>query len=254
MKRLDGKHALITGATGGQGAVACRRFCAEGATVVGSDIGEETGRALEEELRAAGHQFTFIQADLTAPGQTKVLADEIAEILGHVDVLYNNHGILKAQPLLETTDELWDLVQNTDLKSVFCLTRDIAPLMRQSAAGSVINVGSIASMVALPNMAAYCAAKTGLIGLTRGSAVDLAADGIRVNAICPGVIDTPMARSVAGAAPDPEDAWRQYAAAHVLDRCGAPEEIVAVAVFLASDESAFMTGASIAVDGGWSVQ
>ncbi len=254
MGRVEGMNVVITGATGGQGRVACRRFCSEGARVLGSDIDAAKGRELEEELRGDGHDFSFVAVDLLSSGGCDRLAEAASAEFGHVDVLYNNHGLLEPHPLLETTEEQWDRINDTDLKSVFLLIRGIAPLMQEPEHASIINVGSIASLTGLADMAAYCAAKTGLIGLTRAAAIDLAKQGTRVNLICPGMIDTPMSRGVVGEADDPEEAWTQFEAGHLVDRAGTPEEVVGLALFLASEEATFITGASIAVDGGWSVR
>lgn len=252
MVQLDGKTVLLTGAAGGQGQVAARLLCEAGARVYGTDRLDGEGETLEKTLRESGLDFTFLPADLTRSSDIEQLIERIDNEAGSLDVLYNNHGILLPRPFLETTDEDWDRVHNTNLKSVFKVIRATAPLMNRG--GSIINVGSIASLVALPDMAAYVASKTGLIGLTKAAAVDLAPRGIRVNAICPGVVDTEMSRGVAATAQDPEVAWEAYQAAHLVGRVGRAEEIVSLALYLASDDSTFITGASIAVDGGWSVQ
>ncbi|MCO5584841.1 hypothetical protein L7F22_038773 [Adiantum nelumboides] len=168
---------------GEKGEVGCRRFCDEGATVLGTDIEEAAGQKLEESLRGDGLPFSFLAADVATAAGVAAIAEQARTTLGsRVDVLYNNHGIILGKPLLDTTEEEWDRVHDVDLKSVFLLTKAIVPLMPQG--GSIINVSSAGGLVALPAMTAYGAAKGGLAMFSRGAAVDLAPLGIRVNAIC----------------------------------------------------------------------
>ncbi|HWD01890.1 MAG TPA: SDR family oxidoreductase [Amycolatopsis sp.] len=255
MSRLTGKHAIITGAAGGMGQVACRRFCEEGAVVLGSDLDEATGRKLEETLQADGLPFTFVPADAATARGIGDIADAAGrDLSGHVDVLYNNHGIILGKPLLETTEEEWDKVLDVDLKSVFLLTQAVVPMMANG--GSIINVSSAGGLVALPGMSVYCAAKGGLAMFSKGAAADLAPLGIRVNAICPGSIDTPMPRAFFSLLSDEEAAaaMKANAAEHFVNRFGRPEEVIPLAVYLASDESTFMTGAAIPIDGGYTAR
>lgn len=248
--RLAGKTAVITGATGGIGEVACRRFCEEGAAVIGTDLAGEPGRRLEEELRAEGCDFAFVACDLTSSADVAALAVEVGSRLGGLDVLYNNAGVNLGKPLVETTEEEWDLVMNVNLRGTFLTMRALVPLMAGRRA-SVVNTSSALGLVGNEQLTAYCASKGGVVLLTKAAALELG-PGIRVNAICPGVIDTPLPhRTLAGL---PEDArtaiFAGWEASHVAGRIGRPEEVVAVAVFLASDEAGFVTGAAIPVDSG----
>ncbi|GAA0910751.1 SDR family oxidoreductase [Pseudonocardia zijingensis] len=255
MSRLTGKHTIITGAAGGMGQVACRRFCEEGAIVLGSDLDEAAGRKLEADLRADGLPFTFVPADAATTTGIGQIADAARETLhGRVDVLYNNHGIILGKPLLDTTEEEWDKVLDVDLKSVFLLTKAIVPLMTDG--GSIINVSSAGGLVSMPGMSVYCAAKGGLVMFSKGAAADLAPLGIRVNAICPGSIDTPMPRAFFSLLSDEEAAaaMKANAAEHFVNRFGQPEEVVPLAIYLAGDESTFMTGAAIPIDGGYTAR
>ncbi|QJY48888.1 SDR family NAD(P)-dependent oxidoreductase [Pseudonocardia broussonetiae] len=254
MSRLTGKNAIITGAAGGMGQIACRRFCEEGATVLGTDLDEAGGRTLEKALQADGLPFTFVTADVaTTGGVDQVVAAARQDLDGHVHVLYNNHGIILGKPLLETTDEEYDRVLDVDLKSVFRLTRAIAPLM--TSGGSIINVSSAGGSVAMPGMSVYGAAKAGVAMFSKGAATDLAPLGIRVNAICPGIIDTQMPRAFLSSLGDAAEGTLQaLGASHLVDRLGEPEEVVPLAVYLASDESTFMTGAAIPIDGGYTTR
>ncbi|GLZ50364.1 dihydroanticapsin 7-dehydrogenase [Actinomycetospora sp. NBRC 106375] len=255
MARLQGKTAVITGATGGQGRIACMRFAEEGATVIGTDLDAAAGADLTTELQEKGFAMTYVAADLADPEGVERLAVAAREFDG-IDILYANHGIILGKPLLETSIEEWDHVQDVNIKSVFLLTKALAPLMEGRAA-SIVNVSSVGGLTVFPNLSAYGAAKAGLAMFSKCAAVDLAQRGIRVNAICPGVIDTAMPRNFVATLPDNPDedeVMKGFAQGHVLGRLGRPEEVVNLALFLASDESSFMTGSVLTVDGGWSLQ
>lgn len=167
--------------------------------------------------------------------------------------MYNNHGIILGKPLLETTEAEWDHIHNIDLKSVFLITKRLVPLMTEHG-GSIINVSSVGGLVAFAIMAAYGAAKGGLAMFSKVAAVDLAPHGIRVNAICPGVVDTQMPRNFVSGLENRDETWKAFEQGHLTGRLGEAAEVVSLAVYLASDESTFMTGAAIPIDGGWSVQ
>lgn len=253
MGKLDGKNVVITGAVGGQGQAACRLFCAEGGRVLGTDIDEQSGAQLSEELRGKGYDFCYVPADLSGSDACERFAGEVRARFDRVDVLYNNHGIILGKPLLETTEQEWDQVHDVDLKSVFLLVKQIAPLMLDHG-GSIINVSSVGGLVAFANMAAYGAAKGGLAMFSKAAAVDLAPYDIRVNAICPGVVDTQMPRNFVSGLEAKDAIWKGFEEGHLVGRLGRAEEIVSLALYLASDDSTFMTGAVIPIDGGWSVQ
>ena len=248
--RLDGKTAVITGACGGIGRVACRSFCAEGASVLGTDLDEAAGRTLEEELRAEGLDFAFSRCDVSSSGDVAALANSVKARFGRLDILYNNAGVIIAKPLVSVTDEEWDHVQSVNLRGVFLTMRELVPLMEGRRA-SIVNTSSGLGLVGAEYMTAYCAAKGGVIMLTKAAALELGPN-IRVNAICPGVIDTPMPRQMAAGLPDDVGAelLRGLEESHVLKRLGTPAEVVAVALFLASDEAGFVTGTAIPVDSG----
>jgi NAD(P)-dependent dehydrogenase (short-subunit alcohol dehydrogenase family) len=247
MNRLSNKTAIITGAAGGQGKVACRMFAEEGARVLASDLGPDAKREIEA---LAPGSISYVAADVTtAEGIVRIVDAARTEFKGRIDVLYNNHGVIVGKPFLETTPEEWDRVHNVDLKSVFFLSQRVVPAMGKGA--SIINISSIGGLVALENMSAYSAAKGGLAMLTRAMALDLSTRGIRVNAICPGVIDTPMPRNFVRDLPDKESILHAMAERHMMRRFGEPREVVALAIFLACDESSFMTGSVLNVDGGW---
>lgn len=248
---LEGKTAVITGAAGGMGRVASRRFCEEGASVLGTDIAGERGKDLERELKGDGLDFEFRRADITSSDEVEALAEYAKEKFDTLDVLINNAGIILGRPVLETTEEEWDRLHNTNLKSVFLMTRAMAPFMRKGRA-SIVNVSSVGGEVAIANMSAYGASKAGVVLFSKACAVDLAPD-IRVNAVLPGLVDTPMSRGFVAALPEEqrEVVWQGFAGQHILDRVGEPEEVVSLIAYLASDEASFITGSAITVDGGW---
>jgi NAD(P)-dependent dehydrogenase (short-subunit alcohol dehydrogenase family) len=249
-RRLEGKTAVITGACGGIGTVACRTFCEEGASVLGVDVADEAGGRLEAELQGAGLDFAFRRCDVTSSSDATEAAAVARARFGGLDVLYNNAGTILGKPLCETTDDEWDRVIAVNLRGAFLTMRALVPLMEGRRA-SIVNVASGLGLVGAPHMSAYCASKGGLVLLTKAAALELG-PAIRVNVICPGVIDTPMPRGLAASLPP--EAGRQllldWERAHVAGRLGTPDEVVAAAVFLASDEASFITGAAIPVDSG----
>ncbi len=248
MDRLKGKHVVITGAAGGMGLVACRRFAEEGARIFATDL---RPGAAQEVQAIAPDAITYAAADVTGQDGIRAIVDGACAALdGRIDVLYNNHGVILGKPFLETTPEDWDRVHDVDLKSVFFLSQRAVPAMPRGAA--IINVSSVGGLVAMSNMTAYGAAKGGVAMLTKAMALDLTERGIRVNAIAPGAIDTPMPHDFLKDSPDKPGVWDAIAARHMMGRFGQAEEVVALAVFLASDEASFMTGSVVTVDGGFS--
>ncbi len=248
--RLEAKTAVVTGAAGGIGSVACRRFCEEGAAVLGVDVDTAAGERLEGELRGAGLDFGFRRCDITSSSDVSALARAVEQRWARLDVLLNNAGTILGKPLIDTTDEEWEHVLGVNLRGAFVTMRALVPLM-QGRPASIVNVASGLGLVGAEQMSVYCASKGGLVLLTKAAALELGPQ-IRVNALCPGVIDTAMpARAVAGLPDDVGSALlRGWEESHVAGRLGRPEEVVAAAMFLASDESSFITGAAIPVDSG----
>lgn len=248
--RLAGKRAVITGATGGMGRAACRLFCEAGAEVIGSDLKSKAGPALEAELQGLGLPFTWQAADVSRPEEVTALAETARRQWGVVDILYNNAGIILGKPLLQTSVEEWDRLHDVNTRSVFLAIKAFAPLMT-SGKGSIVNVSSGGGVRALPNMSAYGSSKAGVLMLTKVAAIELA-PSIRVNAILPGLVDTNMPRNFFGGLPKDQQqgAWEQLGRGRPLQRAAMPEEIVNLALFLASDESSYITAVDYLIDGG----
>ncbi len=250
MKALEGKVAVVTGAGQGIGEAIAHRFATEGAIVVAAHRTVESGERLVESIRSAGGDATFIATDVTIAEDVARLARESKRQFGSVDVLCNNAGVGLIRSVIESTEEEYDYVMDVNVRGVFLCCKHVIPAMLEQESGSVINMASVASFVGFPRDAAYCASKGALLMLTRQLAVDYSQGGVRVNAICPGFIDTPQLQYYVAEQDDPDAALAEVASLHPIGRVGQPDEVAAAAVFLASDESSFITGASIAVDGG----
>jgi NAD(P)-dependent dehydrogenase (short-subunit alcohol dehydrogenase family) len=251
MAKLEGKVAVVTGAGRGIGEAIARSLDAEGAYVVVADVtGEE--KVVAEDLRNG----LGLHADVSQEADIEALISRTVQEFGRLDILCNNAGIDgELGPLSETSTATFDRVVAVNLRGVFLGMRYGIPAMLQTGGGSIITIASIAGQVALSGTAAYSASKAGVIGLTRVAAAEYGALGIRANAVCPGVIDTPMLQELERADP----AIHAQIVAHgesmsTVNRLGRPEEIAAMAVFLASPESAFLTGAAIPVDGGYTAK
>jgi 3-oxoacyl-[acyl-carrier protein] reductase/cyclopentanol dehydrogenase/dihydroanticapsin dehydrogenase len=248
MLTLDGKIAVVTGALGGMGRAVCQRFGAEGASVVGMDWTDEGSELFAKEMAQAGSKFEFRKVDVSSAVEVDEAAEVVAAQYGSIDVLYNNAGLMQLKPILETSNYEWDRILDVNLKSVFLMTRAFAPLMADRS-GSIINLSSTGALRAWDSLSVYGAAKAGVIQFSKVAAVEFAPN-IRVNVVCPGMIDTPMARGFAAGLPNPETAWETMSQQTVLQRFGQSSEIADLALWLASDQSSFVTGEEIAIDGG----
>ncbi|HXG36055.1 MAG TPA: glucose 1-dehydrogenase [Dehalococcoidia bacterium] len=250
MGRLEGKVAVITGAASGIGRASAILFAAEGAKVIAADWDEEKGRQVEQEIKESGGSAQFIKVDVSKPEDVQRMINLAEETYGRLDVVFNNAGVEGQQALTaDCSLENWERVININLKGVFLGMKYAIPVMLKNGGGSIINTASVAGLVGFVSIPAYCASKGGVIQLTRTAALEYAKQGIRVNAICPGVIATPMVERFAEQL---GEAGRQgLEAMEPVGRMGKPEEVAEVAVFLASDESSFCTGAPFIVDGGF---
>ncbi|MFC4530382.1 SDR family NAD(P)-dependent oxidoreductase [Sphaerisporangium dianthi] len=247
--RFAGKVILITGATSGMGRATAERLAAEGAKLVLAARGKKAGDALAAELRAAGGEVTFAPADVTVEAEVADLVRHAVSRYGRLDGAFNNVGAATATgPVTDIDDDAWHAELALNLSSVFYSLKHQIPALRAAGGGSIVNNASNLGVVGAAGMAAYSAAKHGVIGLTRSAALETAATGIRINALVTGGVDTPLLRANLG--PTPEESLRAAAAMHPLGRIARPEEIAAFAAFLLSAETGFITGAALAVDGG----
>ncbi|MFD1248030.1 SDR family NAD(P)-dependent oxidoreductase [Nocardioides ginsengisoli] len=250
MKRFDGQVALVTGGASGIGRASAERLVGEGARVWVLDRDGTQAQAVADELRAAGGSAEGAALDVTDADAFAGLTDEILGREGRIDVLVNNAGVTLAGAVWETTSADWAQVIGVNLTGVFHGIRAVFPAMIKAGRGAIVSTSSDAGLVGWPGQAAYCASKSGVLGLTRASAMDGAAHGVRVNAVCPGFTRTPLVERWIAERPDPAEALREIAAEQPLGRVADPSEIAAAIAFLASDEAGFITGVAFPVDGG----
>lgn len=247
--RVAGKVALITGAASGLGAESARRLAREGASLILTDVAAEAGAALAAEI---GSQALFIAHDVTDEAGWAQVVQTARARFGRIDVLVNSAGVAsEGGPLLEITFDSWRRILSINLDGAFLGMRAVAPSMVETGGGSIINLSSILGKVGLPGAPAYCASKGGVLMLTKATALELAPLGVRVNSVHPGFIETPMVANALRASENANEMRDMLISRHALGRLGAPREIADGIVFLASDESSFMTGAELVIDGGY---
>jgi NAD(P)-dependent dehydrogenase (short-subunit alcohol dehydrogenase family) len=248
--QLEGKKAIITGAATGIGAVTSQLFAREGAGVVVADINEEEGERTVATIRSEGGEAYFLRADVTVEGEVSALIKKGAELLDGLDVLFNNAGAQRSGPITDFEQAAWDLLMAVNPRSCFFGIKHAVPLMRERGGGSIINMASLAGVKGGPGLTAYSASKGAIVGFTKAVAAELAPEGIRVNCVCPGWVDTPFnqpAIDFMGGRQDQERVIKQIVP---MGRQGTPEEIAPIVVYLASDGSTYTTGQALVVDGG----
>src|ERR1700761_7940612 len=243
--RGAGKVALVTGAARGMGAAHARALAREGAKVAIADIAADAGEQLAAELRSAGGDASYHEHDVTDPRAWEAVVVAVEQTHGAIDVLVNNAGIQVRSAGIEADDDEWNKVVAVNQRGVFLGMQAVIPAMVRKGGGSIINVASVAALVGLRGSIPYQASKAAVLGLTRGAAISYGPDNIRVNAICPGLVVTGMTESASAAAVDAMKAQIP------LRRDGQPAEISAAVVFLASDESSYITGVALPIDGGF---
>ena len=247
MARLEGKVALISGGARGQGAVEAQMFAAEGAKIVIGDILDDAGRQTEAQLRELGYECTYVHLDVTSETDWNAAVQTAVAAYGKLDILLNNAGILIRKNIEDTTETDWDRIFAVNAKGVFLGTKAALPALRASGGGSIINISSTAGLVGSPNgSASYTATKGAVRLFTKSTAIQHAREGIRCNSIHPGPIETDM---IADTLNDP-DSMALRMQRLPLGRVGKPSEIAYGAIYLASDESSFVTGAELVIDGG----
>jgi glucose 1-dehydrogenase len=248
MKSLEGRKALVVAGANGIARACVERFAAAGAEVCFSDINERNGVELADKLQQAGYKARFFVSDAGDSKQVRELVNSAIDTMGTVDVLLNSAGIATPRNLLDITEEEYDRTLNVNLKSAFVASQEVARhLLARKSKGVIINMSSVNSVMTIPNLLAYNVSKGGINQLTRNMAVTLAPHGIRVNAIGPGTIETELVRATVLSS---EEAMTKIMSRTPMGRLGQPEEMASIALFLASNESSYITGQIIFADGG----
>ncbi|HEX2716527.1 MAG TPA: glucose 1-dehydrogenase [Gemmatimonadaceae bacterium] len=252
MKRLDGKAAVITGATTGIGRASALLFAREGASIVVAARDAAGGAALVREIESAGGRAAFVPCDVRRRADNERAIDACVAGYGAVDILFCNAGVTLPKQLTESGDDEIDELLAVNLYGPIHAARyAISIMLRQAGGGAILFNASKTGLVAQADSPVYCASKGAVVMLAKALALDYATRGIRVNALCPGIIDTPMLRTFADAMPDPPAAWAAYSAAQPMGRLGTAEECADAALWLVSSEASFITGVALPVDGGF---
>ena len=250
--RLAGKAAVLTGASTGIGRACALRFAREGARLVLADVQAREGEALAREIERGGGAACFLPADVSRREDNERAVDLCAELYGAVDILFCNAGVTLPKQLPDSgDDEIARLLAVNVLGPIHAARHAIPRMLAQPSGGSILFTASKTGLVAQTDSPVYCASKGAVVMLAKALALDYATRGIRVNALCPGIIDTPMLRRFTGAMPDPAASWAAHAAAQPMGRLGTPEECAAAAAWLVSDDASFVTGVALPVDGGF---
>jgi NAD(P)-dependent dehydrogenase (short-subunit alcohol dehydrogenase family) len=252
MERLSGRAAAVTGGASGIGEATVRRFVAEGAKVAFADRDVERGKSIAAEIETSGGQVLFVEAHVEREAEAGAFVRQAADRFGRLDVLVNNAGIRLYHTVVEASAESWDDILGVNLKGYAFCAKTAIPLIRQSGGGSIVNVASVRSVTSVGKTTQYDTTKAAVAGLTRGLAADHAAEGIRVNAVCPGPIYTPFHEKRNQELGRTFEQYRDDAAkGTLLRRPGTPEEVAACILFLASDDASYVTGTLLFVDGGF---
>lgn len=248
MKRFEGKVALVTGGGSGIGRATSLAFANEGATVVIDDINAEGGEETLRLIKSAGGEAIFVKADVSKSAEVEAMVQKAIETYGRIDCAFNNAGV--GEPLKrvhKTSEDNWDRVMATNLKGVYLCMKYELPHMAKQGKGVIVNTASLAGLKGLAGQAAYVASKHGVVGLTKSAAIEYAPLGVRINCICPGVIDTPL---IAPNMKDRPHVQKGYIDMEPIGRLGRPEEISSAVLWLCSDEASFAIGSIFSVDGG----
>ncbi len=247
---LEEKVAMITGAASGIGLATAKLLAKEGASLALLDVDETKGKKAEEEIKKLGVKVKFFRCDVASDSDCKKTTEDVYREFGKIDILFNNAGVTRRKDIVELSEEEWDFVLNVNLKAIYLLSRHVVPHMIKDGGGSIINTGSGWGLKGGPKAAAYCAAKGGVVNLTRAMAIDHGRQGIRVNCVCPGDVDTPLLHEEAAQLGEDEDEFMKKAADRPLNRIGQPEDIANAVLYFASDMSSWVTGSILVVDGG----
>jgi 2-keto-3-deoxy-L-fuconate dehydrogenase len=252
MFRLDDKITLVTGAASGIGRAIAETFARAGGFVYVADRDDGGGHETVKRINAGGGKASFVPLDVTKESDCAAARAAVHRAHERLDVLVNNAGIGHVGTMLQTTGADMDRMYAVNVRGMFNVTHSFLPEMLKRKSGVVVNMASIGGVVGVRDRLAYCTTKFAVVGLTKSMALDHALDGIRVNCICPGRVETPFVSARLKEYPDPEKAYREMASTQAIGRMAKPEEIAAAALYLASDDSAFVTGTALLIDGGWS--
>jgi NAD(P)-dependent dehydrogenase (short-subunit alcohol dehydrogenase family) len=248
--RLENKKAIVTGGAGGIGRATSLAFAAEGASVAVVDLNAEAAEAVAEEIRAAGGNAIAISADVSSEDDIIRVVATANEAFDGIDVVFNNAGIIRRTTAVETTVEEWDRVFGVNVRAIFLMCKHVVPVMKANGGGSIVNTGSGWGLKGGGQAISYCASKGAVVNMTRALAIDHGPDGIRVNSVNPGDVDTGMLRDEARQLGQDQTGFLAEAAERPLNRMGQPSEIAAAVVWLASDDASYVTGSALVVDGG----
>lgn len=251
--RLKDKVAIITGAGAGIGRSSSVLFGREGAKVVCADLDPATGEETLALVREAGAEGCFIQCNAAESADVERLVRDTVARFGKLDIFYANAGIVPGGTVTDCTDEEWDRAMSVNARSAYLACKFSIPAMKQGGGGSIVCTASVAGLVGVKNRAAYSASKAAVTGLVKSVALDYIEDGIRINSICPGTVDTPSLQGRLRATGDYETALKQFISRQPMGRLGKADEIAALALYLAADESGYMTGQNLLIDGGLSL-
>jgi NAD(P)-dependent dehydrogenase (short-subunit alcohol dehydrogenase family) len=251
--RLKGKVAIITGAAAGIGRASAVLFAQEGASIAAVDLDREGNEGLAAEILKAGGRAVAILGDVSQAADVQRIVRQTREHFGKLDILFNNAGIVTHGKVHETTEEDWDRTMAGNLKSMYLFCHEVVTIFLEQGGGVILNTSSATALRSVTDRVAYSATKGAVIALTRSMALDYVKNNIRVNCLCPGTIDTPSLGRRLSAFADPVEARRQFTARQPMGRLGTSEEVAQAALYLVSDEAAFVTGAALSVDGGFAI-
>lgn len=253
MFKLDGKTAVVTGAGSGIGEAVAHTLALSGATIYVADRDTTNGQRVTEGILARGAQATFIELDVTSEADCARAAEAVHSAHGSLDILVNNAGIGHVGTVVTTNGDDFDRLYAVNVRGVFNVTKAFIGAMLERQRGVIVNMASIGGVLGIRDRLAYCTTKTAVVGLTKAMAMDHATEGIRINCVCPGRVETPFVSARLREYPDPDAAYREMSSSQAIGRMGRPEEIAAAILYLASDEAAFITGTALLIDGGWSM-